>query len=213
MSAIEAIISDFGGVLTSPMADSFRAFHQASGIAPAAWGKAMAAIAARDGANPLFELETGRMSEAAFLRALEQELAGELGYPVGLDGFGEQYFRGLHPNERLIDYMRELRRRGYRLAICSNNVREWDPLWRAMLPVDELFDVVVVSAFVGSRKPERRIFEITLEHLGVAADAAVMIDDVEINCTAARELAINAVWFHCTEQAIDEIEALIARAS
>ncbi len=40
------------------------------------------------------------------------------------------------------------------MAICTNNVREWEAHWRAMLPVDEIFDVVVDSAFVGSRKPE-----------------------------------------------------------
>ncbi len=210
MSRIEAIISDFGGVLTSPMLDSFRAFHQASGISPAQLGEAMAAIGARQGTNPLFELETGRMSEAAFLGAIADELTRQLERPVRLDGFGEQYFGGLSPNERLIGYMRELRQRGYTLAICSNNVREWDPLWRAMLPVDELFEVVVVSAFVGSRKPERRIFEITLERLDLPASATVMVDDIEVNCATARELGINAVWFRETEQAIDEIEAAIA---
>ena len=63
--------------------------------------------------------------------------------------------------------MRELRQRGYRLAICTNNVREWEPLWRAKLPVDEIFDVVVDSAFVGFRKPEPAIYQLTLERLGV----------------------------------------------
>jgi putative hydrolase of the HAD superfamily len=106
--------------------------------------------------------------------------------------------------------MRELRGRGYRMAICTNNVREWEPLWRAKLPVDEIFDVVVDSAFVGSRKPEPRIYEITLERLGVAADSALLIDDIELNCTAAEELGIRAVWFQSTEQAIAEIERALA---
>ena len=122
----------------------------------------MAAVAARDGVNPLFELETGRMTEAAFLRSLGDELTSALGQEVELHGFGEQYFENLHPNEQLIDYMRELRDRGYKLAICTNNVREWEQLWRAKLPVEEIFDVVVDSAFVGTRKPEPQIYEITL---------------------------------------------------
>ena len=102
--------------------------------------------------------------------------------------------------------MRELRRRGYKLAICTNNVREWERLWRAKLPVDEIFDVVVDSAFVGTRKPEPRIYEITLDRLAVSAGATVFVDDVELNCAAARELGLSAVWFQSTEQAIDEIE-------
>jgi putative hydrolase of the HAD superfamily len=109
--------------------------------------------------------------------------------------------------------MRQLRQRGYKLAICTNNVREWEGLWRAKLPVDELFEVVVDSGFVGARKPERRIYELTLERLGVPADAALFIDDVELNCQVARELGMEAVWFRSTEEAIGEIEAQLSTPS
>jgi putative hydrolase of the HAD superfamily len=210
MSRVEAIISDFGGVLTSPLLGSFAAFQNSSGISLESLGKAMAAVTQRNGTHPLFELETGRMTEAEFLSALGGELSAELGRPVELHGFGERYFEHLHPNEPLIEYMRELRGRGYKMAICTNNVREWEQLWRAKLPVDDIFDVVVDSAFVGTRKPEPRIFEITLERLGVGASSALMIDDIEINCTAARELGIGAVWFRSTEQAIADVEAALA---
>jgi putative hydrolase of the HAD superfamily len=210
MSGIEAIISDFGGVLTSPLINSFAAFQDNSGISLEALGIAMAAIATRDGASPLFELETGRMTEAAFLRALESELSAQLGREIEMKGFGERYFEHLHPNDRVIDYMRALRDRGYRMAICTNNVREWEPLWRSMLPVDEIFSVVVDSGFVGVRKPEPRIYELTLERLGVAPRAALLLDDIELNCVAARELGISAVWFRSTEQAIDEVEQALS---
>ena len=212
MSEVRAVISDFGGVLTSPLLDSFLAFQNSSGISLEALGLAMAAVAARQGANPLFELETGRMTEQQFLDSLSAQLTNQLGREVRLQGFGEQYFDGLQPNQRLIDYMRELRGRGYRMAICTNNVREWEPLWRAKLPVDEIFDVVVDSGFVGTRKPDREIYEITLERLDVAAPAAVFIDDIEVNCTAAAELGMRAVWFRNTEQAIQDIEALLTPA-
>jgi putative hydrolase of the HAD superfamily len=204
------VISDFGGVLTSPLADSFAAFQVASGISLAALGKAMLEIAVRDGANPLFELEVGRLSEADFLDGLSEVLSRDLGREVRLESFGEQYFQNLHPNQPMIDYMRELKGRGHRMAICTNNVREWEGLWRAKLPVDEIFDVVVDSAFVGSRKPEPRIYEITLERLEVPASSALMIDDLELNCQAARELGMKAVWFRTTEQAIEEIEVALS---
>ena len=209
MNRFRAIISDFGGVLTSPLLDSFAAFQDSSGISLEQLGKGMAAIAQRKGSNPLLELETGRVSEASFLEALGIELSAQLGRAVELHGFGERYFDNLHPNARMIDYMRELRDRGYRMAICTNNVREWEQLWRAKLPVDEIFDVVVDSAFVGYRKPEPRIYEITLERLGVPPHAALMIDDIELNCAAARELGLGAVWFRSTEQAVTEIETAL----
>jgi putative hydrolase of the HAD superfamily len=206
MSRRQAVISDFGGVLTSPLRDSFAAFHDSTGISPEALGRAMSGVAERLGVNPLVELETGRMSEPAFLRAVSDELTAQLGRRIELHGFGERYFEHLHPNEPMIDYMRELKGRGYKLAICTNNVREWEALWRAKLPVDEIFDVIVDSAFVGTRKPEPRIYEITLERLAVPATATVFVDDVEANCTAARDLGLDAVWFRSTEQAIAEIE-------
>jgi putative hydrolase of the HAD superfamily len=213
MPPVDAIITDFGGVLTSPLLGSFQAFSESSGVSLAELGQAMVAIGARVGVNPLFELETGRLSEAEFLGALATQLSEQLGRTIGLDGFGESYFANLEPNQRLIDYMRELRARGYKLAICTNNVREWERLWRAMLPVDEIFDVVVDSAFVGARKPEPRIYELTLERLGVGAGTALMIDDIEINCEAARELGMRAVWFRDTEQAIEETEAALLEAA
>jgi putative hydrolase of the HAD superfamily len=212
MSGVEAIISDFGGVLTSPLLDSFIAYEGISGISVEELGKAMGKLWERDGAHPLFELETGRMTEAAFLDGIAAQLTEQLGRPVHLDGFGENYFQHLHPNERLIDYMRSLKDRGYQMAICTNNVREWEPLWRAKLPVDEIFSVVVDSAFVGMRKPEPEIYALTLERLGVPAGAALIVDDIELNCEAARAVGMRAVWFRSTDQAIEEIETALAAA-
>lgn len=209
MGCIGAVITDFGGVLTSPLLGSFQAFQASSGVPLEELGTAMAAIGARRGSNPLFDLETGRLGEPEFLSALGRQLSDQLGRPIELDGFGERYFANLEPNEPMIDYMRDLRERGYKLAICTNNVREWERLWRAMLPVDEIFDVVVDSAFVGTRKPERRIYELTLEQLGVPAGAAMLIDDIEVNCAAARELGMRAVWFQSSDQAIAETEAAL----
>jgi epoxide hydrolase-like predicted phosphatase len=210
MSDVKAIISDFGGVLTGPLLDGFVAYEDSSGISVQELGTAMGKIWEREGVHPLFELETGRMTEAAFLGALGEELTAQLGSPIHLDGFGEKYFNHLHPNERLIDYMSELKDRGYLMAILTNNVREWEPLWRAKLPVDEIFSVIVDSGFVGMRKPEPEIYALTLERLGVRAHAALFIDDVELNCQAATALGIHAVWYRSTDQAIEEIEAALA---
>ena len=211
VAAITAIICDFGGVLTSPLHGAFLAFEERTGVPLAELGRALAAVSERDGAHPLFELETGRLTEADFLARVGAQLATQLGRDVDMTGFGERYFADLTPNAELIDYMRTLRARGYRMAICTNNVREWESRWRAMLPVEEIFDVVVDSAFVGVRKPEPRIYELTLDRLGVGAREAVLIDDIELNCTAARELGLSAVWFRDTEQAIAEVEAALSR--
>ena len=210
MSRVEAVITDFGGVLTSPLVDSFVSATQASGISLEELGKAMAAVAERDGINPLVELETGRITEGEFFARLSDQLSDQRGSRVELDGFGDVWFKQLEPNEALIAYMRELRARGYKLAICTNNVREWEARWQAMVPIDEIFDVVVDSAFVGTRKPEPEIYRITLERLGATPEATLFIDDTEVNCDGARQLGMTAIRFRRTEQAIEEIEAALA---
>ena len=209
--AIRAVISDFGGVLTTPLLGSFLAFQDETGISTEALGRAMQRIAERDGQHPLFELERGRIAEADFLATLRGELAIELGHEPELHRFSEIYFQALDPNEPMIELMRALRRRGYRMALLTNNVREWEPLWRRMLPVDEIFEVVIDSAFVGLRKPEPAIFELTVERIGGGIGAAdcLFVDDVEDNAAAARELGMVTVHFRSNEQAIAEIEAAL----
>jgi putative hydrolase of the HAD superfamily len=123
--------------------------------------------------------------------------------------FSEVYFEALEPNPAMIELMRELKARDMRMALLTNNVREWEPLWRSMLPVDEIFELVVDSAFVGCRKPERAIYEITLERLGVEAGECLFVDDVADNCASARELGMTAVHFRDNEQAIGEIRAAL----
>jgi putative hydrolase of the HAD superfamily len=211
MRPVRAVISDFGGVLTSPLMHGFAAVQERAGVSLEALGRAMARVTERDGEHPLFELEKGRLSEAEFLRRIEDAVSEELGRPIDLRSFAETYFAGLEPNADLIDYFGTLRARGLRLAMLTNNVREWEPRWREMLPVDEIFEVVVDSAFVGMRKPDPAIFELTLDKLGAEPGESLFVDDLEVNCDAARSLGLSAVVFRSNEQAIAEIEAEVAR--
>jgi putative hydrolase of the HAD superfamily len=116
----------------------------------------------------------------------------------------------LAPNTELFDRYTTLRRdHGLRFALCTNNVREWEPLWRAKLPIDDLFEVVVDSAFVGTRKPEPEIYAITLERLGLPPEACAFVDDLERNVDAANQAGMRGIVFHDTAQALSELEALL----
>jgi putative hydrolase of the HAD superfamily len=211
--SVRAVVSDFGGVLTTPLIQSFIAFQDETGIAMETLGTAMQRMADRDGRHPLFELEKGRLTEADFLQRIAGELEPELGHRPEMHRFSEIYFDALEPNPPMIELMRELKGRGLRMALLTNNVREWEPLWRAMVPIDELFELVVDSAFVGCRKPEREIYEIMLERLGVPTDACLFIDDVEVNCEAAGELGMTTVQFRDNQQAMAEIRAALEGAA
>jgi putative hydrolase of the HAD superfamily len=205
---IRALISDFGGVLTTPLSAGFLAYQEEAPITLEELGKGMQAAADAYGEHPLYALERGEITEQEFARRLAEQLH---------DGFDlarlrHLYFERIEPNAPMIRFVGDLRRRGMRTALLTNNVREWEPLWRAKLPeLDEIFEVVVDSAFVGMRKPEPGIYELTLERLGVRAEECLFVDDLEVNCEAAGALGMTAVRFGHAEQAIAELESALAQ--
>ena len=208
---IKAIVSDFGGVLTTPLFGGFAKVMEAQGLPMEALGHAMVRATAAHGENPLFDFERGRMTEAEFFDLLGDGLEAEVGRRVPLRDFAEHYFSHLSPNDELIDHLLALRdERGIRLALLTNNVREWEPRWKSMLPED-MFELIVDSAFVGMRKPEPGIYELTLERLGLPGEACLFVDDLEVNCDAAREHGITPIRFETTTQVIAELDELLAK--
>jgi putative hydrolase of the HAD superfamily len=204
----DVLICDFGGVLTTPLQEGFLAYQEESGVSLEELGKAMGRAAEEHGDHPLFVLERGEITEAEFRDRIEPHLE---------DGFDlarlrALYFDRLEPNAPMIEFVRQLRGRGVRAALLTNNVREWEPLWRAKLPeIDELFEVVVDSAFVGLRKPDPAIYELTLDRLGgIDPKRCVFLDDLDVNCEAARGLGMAAVRFENAEQAIPEVESALS---
>jgi putative hydrolase of the HAD superfamily len=206
---VEAIVCDFGGVLTTPLIQSFMAFQDETGISTEALGLAMQAATEANGDNPLFEMERGEITEVAFLEQLTDCLEPLLGHRPEMHRFKEIYFEALQPNPPMIELMRELKGEGYQMAMLTNNVREWEPLWRSMLPVDEIFETVVDSAFVGCRKPESKIYRLTMDRIERRPESCLFVDDVLVNCEGARKAGLGAVHFQSNEQAIPEIRAAL----
>ena len=70
----------------------------------------------------------------------------------------------------VVHKIRELKDRGLRLGLLTNNVKEFGEHWRTMFPLDELFEEVVDSSHVGVRKPEREIYELTCSRMAIDTD-------------------------------------------
>jgi putative hydrolase of the HAD superfamily len=200
----DVLICDFGGVLTTPLEAGYLAYQEESGVSLEELGNAMARATKEHGDHPLFVLERGEITEAEFWSRLDRHL----GAGADLERLRGLFFERLERNDPMIDFVRKLRGRGVRAALLTNNVREWEPLWRGKLPeIDELFEVIVDSAFVGLRKPDAAIYELTLERLGgVAPERCVFVDDLDVNCETALRLGMEAVRFESAEQAIPAIE-------
>ncbi len=77
-----------------------REVFEAAGVSLTDLGLSLAALTQAQGANPLFEMESGRMTELDFLGALTAEIGERTGQTISLDGFGERFFDKLEVSER-----------------------------------------------------------------------------------------------------------------
>jgi epoxide hydrolase-like predicted phosphatase len=112
----------------------------------------------------------------------------------------------------VVHKIRDLKGRGLRLGLLTNNVKEFGEHWRTMFPLEELFEDVVDSSHVGMRKPERGIYELTCSRMGIEPGEAVFIDDNLDNVEAARAYGMEAVHFGENPwDALAEIEAILGR--
>jgi putative hydrolase of the HAD superfamily len=207
---ITTVISDYGGVLTTPLIGAFIKINERHRLPDTALNRAMTRAGERVGKNLLFELECGRIAEVDFLATLGAQLSADLGREVDLSRFSEHYFAGLETNAPMVDELVAVRAAGYRMGLLTNNVVEWGPRWRPTIPVDDLFDEVVDSAFVGMRKPDPAIYVLTCERLGVEPHECVFVDDFPHNCEAAEALGMTAVWLQETPAAIGDLRRVLA---
>ena len=190
MASVEAVLFDFGGVfMPSPFA-AVRAFGVRQGIDPERALALLFGAYDRDTDHPWHRLERGELSLVAARQAIM-----DLGAPEHRIDLFEALgsLRDTTVRADVCEIAREARARGVKTAIVTNNIREFGDGWRAMLPVDELFDVVVDSAHVGVRKPDPRIFRLALDRLGAAPEAAVFLDDFHGNVAAAERLGMRGI--------------------
>jgi putative hydrolase of the HAD superfamily len=71
--------------------------------------------------------------------------------------------------------------------------------------------VVFNSAHEGVRKPDQRIYRVLLDQLGAAASQCLFVDDDPANCAAAQALGMHVVHFGTTDDAIDQVRAVLRR--
>ena len=182
MADHSGLIVDFGGVLTTDVFASFRAFCEAEGLEPDAVRDAFRADG--EARRLLAALETGAMTE----REYEPKLAAVLG--VKPEGLVDRLFGGMQPDTQMLDGVRAAHRAGVRTGLLSNSWGD-DRYDRALL--DELFDAVVISAEVGLRKPDPEIYELAAARLGLAPEACVYVDDLGGNLKPAAALGMATV--------------------
>src|SRR5271154_4217345 len=202
---IEAVIWDFGGVLTSSPFEAFARFETERGL-PAdiirrtnaanhwenAWAKFERAEVDTDTFDRLFAAES---------LALGAEVRGKDVLPL-LSG-------DLRPE--MVEALKRVKAK-FRTGCITNNLpaNSIGSTGGRSLYVAEvmaLFDHVIESAKIGLRKPDPRIYRMMVEALNVDPKNCVYLDDLGVNLKPAREMGMTTIKVVDTAQAIAELEA------
>lgn len=200
---VDAVLFDYGGVLTGPVGDSIQAWHAADGIDPASFTRTLKQWLSRtvNWETPIHRLETGEITIEEFEQLFAAELLtvdGAVPEAVGILG---RMFAEMRPDPEMFALVEQLRDSGIRVGLLSNS-------WGNTYPreqIDALFDPVVISGEVGLRKPQAAIYQHALERLDLPAGRVLFIDDAEPNIIGAQSVGLRALLHtkpRCTRAAL-----------
>lgn len=209
---VEAVIFDFGGVISVPVFHDLDPVDDDFGVPRGSLHRLL--FGDVNEPNPDFHrLETGQLTLAEYFAGLERRAPAIIGRELDADAFLQfSTTRGLQVQWPMVHRIRDLRADGMKLALLTNNAKEFSDSWRASFPVLELFPVVVDSSEVGLRKPDPRIYELTCELVEVEPPAAVFLDDNVENVESARAVGIESILVTPDPiQTINDLDTVLER--
>jgi putative hydrolase of the HAD superfamily len=197
---VRGLLVDFGGVLTTNVFDSFRAFGEAEGLDPGTVKRAFREDP--EALGLLRELERGDIAV--------EEFEPRFGERIGVsdtEGLVGRLFGGVGPDERMLEAVRRARAAGVRCGLISNSWGAGLSYDQAML--EELFDGIVISGDVGMHKPEPEIFLLGARRIGVPPDECVFVDDLRENCAGAEAVGMTAILHRGADSTLPRLEELL----
>ena len=198
---MKGLLVDFGGVLTTNVFDSFRAFCEDEGLDPQAIKRLF-----RENPRALDSvrgLERGDLTEEQFAERFGELLELE---PERRGGLVDRMFGHIEEDEDMVEALRRARTQGVRTGLISNSMGagRYD---RSTFP--ELFDGVVISGDEGMHKPDPAIYELGAERVGLAPADCVFVDDLHENCEGAEAVGMTAVLHRGAATTLPRLEELL----
>lgn len=207
----EAVIFDFGGVITASPFEAFNRLEAERGL-PQDFVRRVNATNPDSNAWALFERAE---IDAATFDAMFAAEAAALGH--ALEGSAVLAVLSGSIRPAMVRALDILAGAGYRLGCITNNVpaghgagmaRSGDKA-DAYEQVFARFEHVIESSKAGVRKPDPRIYLMMCETLGLAPSACVYLDDLGINCKPAARLGMHAIKVTSGEQALADLSAAV----
>ena len=208
MPELTALVVDFGGVLTTSMADSFAAFVHGEEVDGAHLHDV---LFSNYGEGSLVHgVETVRVTMEEFERELAGRHRTKSRDPVAADGLVSRMFGGAQADTRMINAVRKARSSGLRTGLLSNSWGNRESY--RFEHFDTLFDAVVISGEVGIRKPDPEIYALAAREVGVPPEQCVFVDDIAANVRGAVAAGMVGVHHVDAGTTIEELEALFGIA-
>ncbi len=203
----DALVVDYGGVLTTSILASMQVFADEEGIEMDALARvAMRAYAESADDDIVSAFEKGHLPEDEFSIQFAQRLAQETGKEIDPERFISRMFGGVRLEEGMLEAVASVRKAGYKTGLLSNS---WGLQGYPRERFKDLFDVVVISAEVGMRKPQPEIFRFTAEKLGVEPARCVFVDDFGGHLKAAMAEGMTTVLHRNPAETIAELSTLL----
>lgn len=207
----EAVIFDFGGVITASPFEAFNRLEAERGL-PQDFVRRVNAANPDTNAWALFE--RAEIDAATFNTRFAAEAAA-LGH--ALEGSAVLAVLSGSIRPAMVSALDTLAGAGYRLGCITNNVpsghgagmaRSGDKADAYEL-VFARFEHVIESSKAGVRKPDPRIYLMMCEKLGLEPAACIYLDDLGINCKPAAHLGMHAIKVTSGEQALTDLSAVL----
>jgi FMN phosphatase YigB (HAD superfamily) len=209
---VDAVLFDYGGVMTDPVGDSIRAWHAADRIDPASFSRTLKGWLSRtvDWETPIHQLETGELTAEEFEQVFAAELTTFDGLVPEAPGILGRMFAEMRPDPEMFELVKELRGCGVRVGLLSNS---WGNIYPREL-IDDLFDPIVISGEIGLRKPQADIYRHALDLLDIPAGRVLFVDDAEPNIIGAQVAGLRALLHtspRCTRAALAALVPTLSR--
>ena len=196
------LVVDWGGVLTTPVDESFTAFLTDERIDPSSFATVMRAMHDEPG-SPLHRVEVGDIDRQAFEHALAARLRRDDGREVSASGLLDRMFRSAARNEAMREVVSDARSRGWRTAVLSNAWgMEYDEVDLATLA-----DALLLSDRIGVRKPSAEAYALAAAALNLPPSACVFVDDLRRNVVGAT--AAGMTGFHYRPGSEGDLRAVL----
>lgn len=207
-----AVWTDFRGVLTPPLREGLRRYCEGKGFTTEQLGRSLRSIAARHGRpDGMAVLDSGDLDERGWSAEIERELSDRFGLNADLSDLGPEWWSDRRVDTEWFSALQRWRDEGVFLGLISNLPADWRAYFQAFFPWDALFDEVLLSCDLATRKPEAEIFRLAGSRSGLPPERNVLVDDLDDNLAGAERAGWTGVLGGggSTRAAIERIDSIV----